>query len=71
MSDNVFEGIAENIADSSHDGLQLFFRPTIGRPYHTSNPRLFLCSGSTPPGAGAHGMCGFHAANAALKTALR
>jgi phytoene dehydrogenase-like protein len=40
-------------------------------PYRTPNPRLFLCSGSTPPGAGVHGMCGHHAAQSALRRALR
>lgn len=50
------------------DVRQLFTRPTLRlRPYATPNPRLFLCSQSTPPGAGVHGMCGFHAARTALK----
>jgi phytoene dehydrogenase-like protein len=45
---------------------QLLARPTL-RMYRTSNPRLFLCSASTPPGGGVHGMCGHLAANAALQ----
>ena len=46
---------------------QLFSRPArLFRPYSTPNPRLLLCSASTPPGGGVHGMCGFHAAHAAL-----
>jgi phytoene dehydrogenase-like protein len=36
-------------------------------PYATPNPRLYLCSASTPPGAGIHGMCGFNAAEQTLK----
>jgi phytoene dehydrogenase-like protein len=46
---------------------QLLFRPSW-RSYRTPDPRLFLCSASTPPGAGVHGMCGFHAAQAALRS---
>lgn len=45
---------------------QLLFRPTL-REYATSNRNIFLCSSSTPPGAGVHGMCGFHAARMALR----
>lgn len=50
------------------DVRQLFTRPTLRlRPYATPNPRLFLCSHSTPPGGGVHGMCGFHAARTVLR----
>ena len=45
---------------------QTAMRPTP-RLYETSRPGLFLCSSSTPPGGGVHGMCGFHAAQAALR----
>jgi phytoene dehydrogenase-like protein len=63
--------VGGDIAGGSHDGLQLVGRPFLGRPYRTPDPALLLCSASTPPGAGVHGMCGFHAANAALRSVLR
>ena len=44
---------------------QLFTRPTA-RTYRTPNRRIYLCSAATPPGGGIHGMCGHHAARAAL-----
>jgi phytoene dehydrogenase-like protein len=49
------------------DAFQLFTRPVARLdPYTTPNPRLFLCSASTPPGGGVHGMCGYWAARSAL-----
>jgi len=45
---------------------QLFLRPTASL-YRTPRRNLFLCSASTPPGGGVHGMCGYHAAVRALK----
>jgi phytoene dehydrogenase-like protein len=50
------------------DAYQLFTRPVARLdPYTTPHPRLFLCSASTPPGGGVHGMCGFHAARSAQR----
>jgi phytoene dehydrogenase-like protein len=47
---------------------QLFTRPAVrANPYSTPNPDVFICSASTPPGGGVHGMCGYHAARAALR----
>ncbi|RAJ97979.1 phytoene dehydrogenase-like protein [Larkinella arboricola] len=47
---------------------QLFTRPALRwSPYRTSARGLYLCSSSTPPGGGVHGMCGYHAARRALK----
>ncbi len=51
---------------------QLFARPVARwSPYTTPNPRLFLCSASTPPGGGVHGMSGYHAAQAVLRSLAR
>lgn len=47
---------------------QLFTRPVLRlSPYRTSAKGVYFCSSSTPPGGGVHGMCGYHAANRALK----
>ena len=46
---------------------QLFFRPVLRLPpYATPLPGVFICSAATPPGPAVHGMCGYHAAQAAL-----
>jgi phytoene dehydrogenase-like protein len=48
---------------------QLLTRPVARLdPYSTPNPKLFICSSSTPPGGGVHGMCGYWAARSALKS---
>jgi phytoene dehydrogenase-like protein len=58
--------IGGDIGGGAIDGLQFFLRPTP-RLYRTPLPGVFLCSSSTPPGGGVHGMCGFHAARMALQ----
>lgn len=47
---------------------QLLFRPGLAiNPYRMSMPGFYICSSSTPPGPGVHGMCGFNAARSALQ----
>jgi phytoene dehydrogenase-like protein len=54
------------------DLAQFFARPVARLdPYSTPNPRVFLCSSSTPPGGGVHGMCGYFAARSALRSLKR
>ncbi|MGA8164729.1 MAG: NAD(P)/FAD-dependent oxidoreductase [Waddliaceae bacterium] len=60
--------IGGDIIGGVQDLRQLFTRPTKRLvPYATSNPQIFICSSSTPPGGGVHGMCGYHAAKVVLK----
>jgi len=50
------------------DWRQLYTRPTLHQPpYATPVAGLYICSSSTPPGGGVHGMCGYHAASLALR----
>jgi phytoene dehydrogenase-like protein len=58
--------VGGDISGGANNLAQLFTRPTF-RLYRTSSPELYLCSASTPPGGGVHGMCGYFAAQAALK----
>jgi len=60
--------VGGDINGGVQDIYQLFTRPAARLiPYSTPLKGLYLCSSSTPPGGGVHGMCGFHAAHAALK----
>ena len=57
--------VGGDINGGALDAGQFLFRPTA-RHYATSSPKIYLCSSSTPPGGGVHGMCGYHAAKLAL-----
>ena len=58
--------VGGDINGGIQDVRQLLFRPVPRwNPYTTPDPGLFLCSSSTPPGGGVHGMCGVHAAREA------
>ncbi len=60
--------IGGDINGGTLDITQLFTRPALRwSPYRTSAKGFYLCSSSTPPGGGVHGMCGFHAAEQAIK----
>lgn len=64
--------IGGDINGGKQDITQLFTRPIASlSPYSTPNPKIFICSSSTPPGGGVHGMCGFHAAEAVLKSIFK
>jgi phytoene dehydrogenase-like protein len=77
MSPADFERYNENyvggdISGGVMDAWQIFTRPAVRwNPYTTPARNLFICSASTPPGAGVHGMCGYYAARAALQGVLR
>ena len=60
--------VGGDIAGGASDWRQLAARPVWSRhPWATPNPRLFVCSSSTPPGGGVHGMGGWHAAREVLR----
>jgi len=60
--------VGGDINGGAADLFQLLARPVLSLcPYRTPIRGVYLCSSSTPPGGGVHGMCGFHAANAVLR----
>jgi len=73
MTSADLESYNPNYVGGDINGGLLNLRQFIARPawrltpYATPDPRVFLCSASTPPGGGVHGMCGYHAARAALR----
>jgi phytoene dehydrogenase-like protein len=63
--------VGGDINGGLQDIRQLFTRPAVRwDPYSTPDPALFICSSSTPPGGGVHGLCGWHAARSALRGVL-
>ncbi|MEG9326515.1 NAD(P)/FAD-dependent oxidoreductase [Salinimicrobium catena] len=64
--------VGGDINGGKQDITQLFTRPIAKlSPYSTPDPRAYICSSSTPPGGGVHGMCGFHASEKVLKDHFR
>ncbi|HUY80125.1 MAG TPA: NAD(P)/FAD-dependent oxidoreductase [Acidobacteriaceae bacterium] len=65
------QAVDANLIGGDVNGGAMNFRQLLFRPspdlYATSNPKIYLCSASTPPGGGVHGMCGFRAASLALR----
>ena len=60
--------IGGDIAGGANNLRQLLARPALRpNPYATPLKGVYICSASTPPGAGVHGLCGYHAAQAALR----
>jgi phytoene dehydrogenase-like protein len=60
--------VGGDIGGGVQDLGQLFTRPVMSLvPYRTPVRGLYLCSSSTPPGGGVHGLCGYHAARTALQ----
>jgi phytoene dehydrogenase-like protein len=60
--------VGGDIAGGSFTGTQSVLRPVLSRnPHATPNDSIYICSSSTPPGPGVHGMCGYNAAKAVLK----
>jgi len=60
--------IGGDIAGGANTMGQVFGRPVFStNPYAMPAPGMYLCSASTPPGGGVHGLCGYHAARSLLK----
>ncbi|WP_265446033.1 phytoene desaturase family protein [Flexivirga meconopsidis] len=72
MSEHNANYVGGDIVTGANDPVQLIFRPRFTTdPYATGAPGVYLSSAATPPGAGAHGMCGYNAAVAAIRDLAR
>ena len=69
------EAMDANLVGGDINGGELSLRQFVFRParsnYFTGTRNLYLCSASTPPSGGVHGMCGYHAARMALRQSAR
>ena len=60
--------VGGDIVTGANTERQVLMRPRVALdPYSTGIPGTYICSAASPPGAGAHGMCGFNAAESALR----
>jgi phytoene dehydrogenase-like protein len=75
LSPSTLESMNANLIGGDINGGELSIKQFMARPtlgyYSTGTRNLYLCSSSTPPGGGVHGMCGYHAAQTALRDAGR
>jgi len=68
MEEHNVNYVGGDVVTGSNDPRQMVFRPRVALdPYTTGIPGVYICSAATPPGAGAHGMCGYNAARSALR----
>jgi phytoene dehydrogenase-like protein len=64
--------VGGSINGGANDLWHLLARPVARpSPYRMAIPGYYICSSSTPPGGGVHGMCGFHAAETAIGDLLK
>ncbi|MGH8022266.1 MAG: phytoene desaturase family protein, partial [Limisphaerales bacterium] len=64
--------VGGSINGGINDLWHLIARPVASpTPYRMPVPGFYICSSSTPPGGGVHGMCGFYAAEAAMRSLLK